>query len=80
MPDDEDSDNAFNQNDNDEYGEEEDVPDEENIEREFNFVGEFVTLLQYPVVSKYLFIIQKQLYEKKPVILKACTSFFKRII
>ena len=59
MPDDEDSDNAFNQNDNDEYGEEEEEPDEENIEREFNFVGEFVTLLQYPVVSKYLFIIQK---------------------
>ena len=80
MPDDEDSDNAFNQNDNDEYGEEEEEPDEENIEREFNFVGEFVTLLQYPVVSKYLFIIQKQLYEKKHVILKACTSFFKRII
>jgi hypothetical protein len=53
----EDSDEGINKNENDEYGEEEDEQDEENIEREFNFVGEFVTLVQYPVVSKYLYII-----------------------
>ena len=80
MQDYEESDEGINKNENDEYGEEEDEQDEENIEREFNFVGEFVTLVQYPVVSKYLYIIQKQLYEKKPVILKACTNFFKRIV
>ena len=44
MPDDEDSDNALLENENDDYGEEEDT-DEENVEREFNFVGEFATLL-----------------------------------
>jgi hypothetical protein len=45
VPDDEDSDNALLENENDEYGEEEEEIDEENIEREFNFVGEFATLL-----------------------------------
>ena len=45
LPDGEDSDNALLENENDDYGEEEEDTDEENIEREFNFVGEFATLL-----------------------------------
>lgn len=45
LPDDEHSDNALLENENDDYGEEEEDTDEENIEREFNFVGEFATLL-----------------------------------
>lgn len=57
LPDGEDSDNALLENENDDYGEEEEDTDEENIEREFNFVGEFATLLQYPVVSRYLTIL-----------------------
>lgn len=54
---------------------------EENVERAFNFVNELCRLVDYDVIDKYLFILKSpQIYAQRPVVIKACTSFFKRVV
>jgi len=61
--------------------EDDDLTDEENVERTFNFVSELSVLVDYDVISKYAFILKHEsIYSKKPLLIKACSSFFKRII
>ena len=67
-----DSDNEF---------EDDDLTDEENVERTFNFVSELSVLVDYDVISKYAFLLKHEsIYSKRPLLMKACSSFFKRII
>jgi hypothetical protein len=60
---------------------EEDLEDEENVERTFNFVSELSVLVDYEVIQKYISVLKmKDSYEKKPLLIKAVTTFFRRII
>jgi hypothetical protein len=55
--------------------------EEQNIERQFNFVGELSVLVDYEVISKYIYILKhEEQYKKNPFLIQACSSFFKRII
>jgi hypothetical protein len=64
------SDNEFDQSE-----------DEENVERQFNFVVELSRLVDYEVIEKYTYMLsQHQMYRHRPILIKACSSFFKRII
>ena len=50
-------------------------------ERQFNFVGELSVLVDYEVISKYIYILKhEEQYKKNPFLIQACSSFFKRII
>jgi hypothetical protein len=55
--------------------------DEENVERTFNFVSELSRLVDYEVIEKYAYLLKNEaIFKNKPLLLRACTSFFKRII
>ena len=55
--------------------------EEQNIERQFNFVGELSVLVDYEVINKYIYILRhEEQYSKNPFLIQACSSFFKRII
>ena len=59
---------------------EEELEDEENIERSFNFVSELSVLVDYDVIQKYTSVLRNvEQYKKHPILLKACTVFFRRI-
>lgn len=65
--------------DDDEMDEESD--EEENVERSFNFVSELAVLVDYDVIEKYIYILKHDnQYTKKPQLIQACSSFFKRIM
>lgn len=60
---------------------EEDLEEEENVERKFNFLADLAVLLEYFVIEKYLIVIRdKDHYDRNPFLLKACSAFFKRIV
>lgn len=45
---------------------------EENVERQFNFVSELSVLVDYDVINKYMFAIQNErLHKEKPFLIKA---------
>ena len=55
--------------------------EEANVERQFNFLSELSTLVDYNVIEKYLYVIKNDSQSKKnPFLLQACTVFFRRII
>lgn len=75
--------------DNDEFAEDLELSDaefdqsedEENVERTFNFVVELSRLVDYDVIEKYIYMLSEAgMYRHRPVLVKACASFFKRII
>ena len=57
-------------------------PEEEtNVERQFNFVSELSVLVDYNVIDKYISVLKSDdNYSKNPFLVKACTTFFRRII
>ena len=63
------------------FEEEEESDNEENVERTFNFVAELSRLVDYDVIERYVYILKNtNIYQKQPILLKALTSFFKRIV
>ena len=62
-------------------GDEFEEDQEETVERTFNFVSELAQLVDYDVISKYIFVVKnKSAHESKPLMIKAVTTFFRRII
>ena len=49
------------------------------VERSFNFLGEFSSLVDYIIISKMLLVIREKDYKKNPSLLQAITNIFKRI-
>jgi hypothetical protein len=64
-----------------EYSDEDEEQEEENVERTFNFVAEISVLVDYDVIAKYIYVIRNKIaHESKPLMVKAATTFFRRII
>lgn len=61
--------------------EEEEYLEEEKIERKFNFAAELASFVDYKIVERYMSLIKDcdVHFAKRPILLKACTSFLKRI-
>ena len=74
--------NADEESDNYEFDEQLEGFDEtEAVERRFNFVSELAYLIDYHVLDKFLILLKDERhFEKRPALLKATTSFFKRIL
>jgi hypothetical protein len=51
------------------------------VERQFNFLSELSTLVDYDVIDKYLYVLKNENQSKEnPFLIQAATSFFKRIV
>ena len=61
--------------------EDEHVYEEEKVERKFNFAAELASFVDYKIIERYFSLIKDcdVHFAKKPLLLKACTSFLKRI-
>lgn len=62
--------------------EDEDVYEEEKVERKFNFLAEVASFVDYAVIERYFSLIKNcdMHFGKKPILLKACTVFLNRIV
>jgi hypothetical protein len=55
--------------------------DGEERERKFNFISELSILVDYEVINKFILALQKpDLAKKRPFVIKAASSLFKRIV
>jgi hypothetical protein len=60
-------------------GSEDDDAEEVNVERNFIFVSEISTFVDYNVVSKYMLLLKDKDYEKNHELLLATNKFFSTI-
>lgn len=54
--------------------------EDEKVERKFNFVGEFMNFCEYAIIDKYmLFLREPEHFEARPSLVKAVSTFLKRV-
>lgn len=54
--------------------------EEHIVERDFNFIGELTILVDYGVISKYVYVMQHPILSKEVDLLAMTSSFFKRVL